>query len=197
MRLLLIRHGQTTSNVSGSLDTARPGADLTDLGREQAELLVERLREEPIDALHASTLVRTQQTIAPLAAARALDVRIHDGLREWDAGDLEMNSDEESVQVYVKVVLSWAEGRTDLRMPGGPDGAEAFGRYDRAVAEIAATGSACAAVVSHGAAIRTWVAARAKDVDVAYAAAHPLLNTQVVKLVGDPGSGWAVEDWGW
>ncbi len=70
MRLLLIRHGQTHSNVSGSLDTARPGADLTDLGREQAELLVERLKDEPVDALHASTLVRTQQTIAPLARAR-------------------------------------------------------------------------------------------------------------------------------
>jgi broad specificity phosphatase PhoE len=197
MRLLLIRHGQTSSNVNGALDTARPGADLTDLGREQAELLVERLWDEPIDALHASTLVRTQQTIAPLAAARGLDVRIHDGLREWDAGDLELKTDEESVELYVKVVLSWADGRTDVRMPGGPNGQEAFGRYDRAIAEIAATGAACAAVVSHGAAIRTWVAARAKDVDVSYAAAHPLLNTQVVRLVGDPGRGWAVEDWGW
>jgi len=197
MRLLLIRHGQTHSNVIGALDTARPGADLTDLGREQAGLLVERLKDERIDSLHASTLVRTQQTIAPLARARGLEVAIHDGIREWDAGDLEMNTDADSVDLYVKVAMSWADGRTDVRMPGGPSGEEALGRYDRVVAEIVASGVACAAVVSHGAAIRTWVAARSKDVDVTFAAAHPLLNTQVVRLAGDPDSGWAVENWGW
>ena len=36
MRLLLMRHGQTHANVSGELDTAHPGVDLTDLGRAQA-----------------------------------------------------------------------------------------------------------------------------------------------------------------
>ena len=37
MRLILIRHGQTHSNVAHALDTTVPGADLTDLGREQAD----------------------------------------------------------------------------------------------------------------------------------------------------------------
>ena len=32
MRLFLLRHGQTHGNVSGALDTAFPGLDLTDLG---------------------------------------------------------------------------------------------------------------------------------------------------------------------
>ena len=36
MRLLLMRHGQTHANISGDLDTAHPGVDLTDLGRAQA-----------------------------------------------------------------------------------------------------------------------------------------------------------------
>ena len=31
-----MRHGQTHANVSGELDTAHPGLDLTDLGRAQA-----------------------------------------------------------------------------------------------------------------------------------------------------------------
>ncbi|MBT0771726.1 histidine phosphatase family protein [Kineosporia sp. J2-2] len=197
MRLLLIRHGQTHSNVIGALDTARPGADLTDLGREQAASLVERLRQEPVQALHASTLVRTQQTVAPLARDRGLEVTIHDGLRELDAGELEMNTDNESVDLYVKTAMSWVEGLTDVRMPGGPTGAEELGRYDRVIEQIAASGVACAAAVSHGAVIRTWVGARAGNVDAAYVAAHPLLNTQVVTLVGDPASGWTVEDWGW
>ena len=36
MRLLLVRHGQTPSNVAGLLDTALPGPGLTALGTRQA-----------------------------------------------------------------------------------------------------------------------------------------------------------------
>ena len=35
-RLVLVRHGQSQGNVERRLDTRPPGADLTDLGREQA-----------------------------------------------------------------------------------------------------------------------------------------------------------------
>jgi len=197
MRLHLIRHGETTANVTGALDTARPGADLTDLGREQAQQLVHRLHDEPIEALYTSTLVRTQQTARPLATARGLEITVDDGLREWDAGDLEMRTDQESEDRYLAVVFGWADGRTELRMPGGPDGVEALGRYDRAIAALAATGVACAAVISHGAAIRTWSAARARNADAAYAAEHRLPNTAVVTLDGDPERGWEVQAWGW
>ena len=41
MRLVLIRHGRTTSNQDFRLDTAEPGADLDELGKEQAEQLVD------------------------------------------------------------------------------------------------------------------------------------------------------------
>ena len=35
-RLVLVRHGQSHGNVERRLDTRPPGAELTDLGREQA-----------------------------------------------------------------------------------------------------------------------------------------------------------------
>nr|WP_284288846.1 histidine phosphatase family protein [Angustibacter aerolatus] len=89
MRLILVRHGQTPSNVQRLLDTAVPGADLTDLGRQQAERVPTGLADEPVEAVYASTLVRTQQTAGPLAAALGLDVQVRDGLREITAGDLE------------------------------------------------------------------------------------------------------------
>ena len=66
MRLILVRHGQTSANVAVLLDTAHPGADLTDLGRAQAAALPTTFDGVPIDALYASTLVRAQQTAAPL-----------------------------------------------------------------------------------------------------------------------------------
>ena len=60
MRLILIRHGQTTSNVDGLLDTAEPGAGLTSLGFVQAAALPDALGGESIELLYASTLVRAR-----------------------------------------------------------------------------------------------------------------------------------------
>lgn len=43
MRLLLVRHGETPSNVDRLLDTAVPGPGLTRLGERQAAALPEAL----------------------------------------------------------------------------------------------------------------------------------------------------------
>lgn len=196
MRLLLVRHGQTPSNVDWVLDTAVPGPGLTSLGERQAAALPEALAGEDIDALYASTLVRTQLTAAPLAGERGLDVLVRDGIRELGAGDLEMVSgDSLKGELYMKTVFAWAAGDTELRMPGGESGAEALARYDSVIEEAADLGVGTVAMVSHGAAIRMWTAARADNVDVTFAAARPLANTGVVILDGSPSLGWTVLTW--
>lgn len=192
MRLVLVRHGQTSSNVGHHLDTAEPGADLTPLGVRQAEALVPVLRDSGPAAVYASTLVRTQQTAAPLAAALGLEVRVRDGLREVAAGDLEMASDRPSVQTYLTTLLRWS---TDLsaRVPGGEDGAAVLARFDAVVEEMAAAGDVVVAV-SHGAVIRAWVASRCPDVGPDDAAEHVLSNTGAVTLDGAPGR-WRLVAW--
>ncbi|KOG42997.1 histidine phosphatase family protein [Streptomyces resistomycificus] len=196
MRLLLIRHAQTPSNVRFLLDTAVPGPGLTELGGRQAAALPEALAGEDIDALYASTLVRTQHTAAPLAAARGLDVRVRDGIRELSAGDLEMlPGHSEHGRAYMETAFAWSAGDTRRRMPGGESGAEALARYDSVVAEAAASGAGAVAMVSHGAAIRMWTAARADNVEVSFAAARPLENTGVVILEGSPSDGWKALSW--
>lgn len=74
-RLLLIRHGQTTSNIRHALDTALPGAALTELGWSQAHAAGERLARErdseqdtPL-ALLSSQALRARQTAAGIATA--------------------------------------------------------------------------------------------------------------------------------
>ncbi|MGW7661177.1 histidine phosphatase family protein [Streptomyces sp. NPDC054756] len=196
MRLLLVRHGQTTANVDFLLDTAPPGAPLTALGEQQAAALPDALAGEDIEAVYASTLIRTQATAAPLAAARGLEVRVRDGIREVFAGDLELlPGHDERAEPYMRTVFAWAAGETSLRMPVGESGDEALGRYDAVIAEAAESGAGTVAMVSHGAAIRMWIAARAANVDVAFAAAHPLQNTGVVILEGAPGEGWKALSW--
>jgi probable phosphoglycerate mutase len=196
MRLLLVRHGQTPSNVDFLLDTAIPGAALTPLGERQAAALPEALADEDIEALYASTLVRTQLTAAPLAAARGLDVLVRDGIREISAGDLEMlDGHSEAGRTYMETVFAWSAGDLERRMPGGENGVEALARYDSVIAEAAGSGAGTVAMVSHGAAIRMWVAARADNVDIDFAAARPLDNTGVVILEGSPSDGWKVLTW--
>lgn len=196
MRLLLVRHAQTPANVDYLLDTAVPGPGLTELGERQAAALPGALAGEDVAALYASTLVRTRLTAAPLAAARGLDVLVRDGIREIAAGDLEMlPGDSPRAEPYMRTAFAWAAGETDLRMAGGESGTEFLARFDAVVAEAAASGAGTVALFSHGAAIRTWAAARVDNVDVPFAAAHRLANTGTVVLEGSPADGWKALSW--
>jgi probable phosphoglycerate mutase len=197
MRLLLIRHGQTPHNITGALDTARPGALLTALGTAQAAALPAALAGEPIAAIHASPLTRTQLTAAPLAAARGLKVRVREGFEEVSAGDLELRDDDEAVAAYLDGIFAWADGDLDHHLPGGPDGHAFLARYDAAVRAV--TGrrrdGETVVVVSHGAAIRTWTGLRAVNAGPDFVRGHRLTNTGAATLVGSPDAGWTLTDW--
>ena len=71
--LFLIRHGQSVANVTPVVGGLRGDAGLTDLGRQQAGRLEERLRAEQFraDVLYTSTLPRALETSEYVA--RALD----------------------------------------------------------------------------------------------------------------------------
>ncbi|HRQ00673.1 MAG TPA: histidine phosphatase family protein [Terrimesophilobacter sp.] len=195
MRLFLIRHGQTPSNILGALDTGHPGPGLTDLGSSQALALVDAFTKSPVEALYASTLVRTQHTAAPLAAALGLDVDIRAGLHEIEAGALEMRTDRESIMTYVETAFAWSVGEYDRRMPDGPDGHDFFGRFDADIEAISSAGVESAALVSHGAAIRVWVAHRSSGLHGDLAADYVLRNTGIVELEGSTDDGWRLVSW--
>ena len=196
MRLLLIRHGQTPSNVAGALDTAFPGAPLTQLGRRQAAEAPPALVDEDVVAVYASTLTRAQSTAAAVAEARGLEVRIRQGLEEIAAGDLEMRNDEEAVETYRDVVARWMHGELDVAMPGAADGRAFLARYDAALRAIADEHDedATVAVVSHGAAIRVWSGLRSGE-PADEAEERHLSNTGMHVLEGHPASGWALVSW--
>jgi broad specificity phosphatase PhoE len=195
MRLLLMRHGQTHANVSGELDTAHPGLDLTDLGRAQAAAAARVLADETIDAVYVSSRVRTHQTARPTADDRGLDLVQLDGLEEIQAGDFEMRNDHDAVAGYIGSVATWLEGDLAYRMPGGETGEEFLARFDRAVGEIVAAGHDAALVVSHGAALRTWVSTRMTPHPDAPPATQPLHNTALIVLDGDVDAGWEMVSW--
>jgi broad specificity phosphatase PhoE len=191
VRLILVRHGETPSNVAGALDTARPGAPLTELGHRQAAAIPAVLTTEPIAAVHASPLVRTQLTAGPLATARGVDVVVSEGLEEIGAGELEMHTEASSIDTYAQTVAAWIAGDLGVRMPGAEDGHTFFERYAAAVRALAGGHPDDATVVafSHGAAIRTFASAHGGPRE------ERLLNTGAVVLEGSPSLGWSVTGW--
>ena len=191
MRLHLVRHGRTASNVAGLLDTAHPGAPLDEVGLAQASALVGRLGGVALDALYTSDIVRAVQTGTPLAIDRGLPLTPLVGLREIPAGDLELAAE---WQGYIDVLRAWGQGRPDARCPGGEDLFMFLGRFDEAIASIVDAGHATALLVSHGAAMRTWLAARLDGATPFEVARWELGNTAVIALDGDT-AGWRVASW--
>lgn len=193
MRLYLLRHGQTHGNVSGALDTAFPGLSLTDLGQRQAVAAARALGQTGIGAIAVSTLARTSETAAPIAGELELTPVEHDGLREIAAGDFEMRNDHDAIVGYLGTIAQWLDGDLDHRMPGGETCTEFLARYDDAIASTCALGVDTALVVSHGAAIRTWVTHRANG---EHAPIHePLHNTACITLDGSVEAGWTITSW--
>lgn len=194
MRIVLVRHGQTPSNIRGLLDTAAPGPGLTDLGLRQAAAIPSAFRDRPVEAMAVSTLLRTHLTAAPLAEARSVEPTVLDGLREIEAGENEMLGELEAVTTYLKTTAEWAAGKDKLRMPGGESGTEFFDRFDAALEDIASTGAESVALVSHGAAIRTWGVRRARGAELTRMRT-PMSNTGFIVVEGNPKRGWDLIEW--
>ena len=88
-QLYLIRHGEAVANVEPIIGGMRGDAGLTDRGREQADLLEQRLRREKLraDQLYASTLPRAWETAGYVARALRLSVQPAEELHELRPGD--------------------------------------------------------------------------------------------------------------
>jgi probable phosphomutase (TIGR03848 family) len=84
--LLLLRHGRTTANATGTLAGRQP-VELDDTGRGQAERAGVRLRALPLAAVVSSPLIRCRQTLE--LALPDFSPAIDDGLIECGYGDWE------------------------------------------------------------------------------------------------------------
>jgi probable phosphoglycerate mutase len=200
VRLQLVRHAQSTANVLKILNTRMPGPSLTDLGREQADALAEQLRDEPVVAVYSSVAPRAQQTAAPVAAARGLEVQVVDGVQEIFVGDLEDRGDREGIEAYLKVFHPWTLGELDLGMPNGERGVDVRDRFLGAVAQVRAKHEQAhpdgtVVLISHGGAMRLCAEIMADNVPPNLAEAGLIPNTGSIVLEATDGGGWHCVAW--
>jgi broad specificity phosphatase PhoE len=128
-RLILIRHGQTAWNASPSMPGAthageerfrgRTDLPLDDTGQAQAIALADRLEREPMEALYASPLLRTQQTIAPLADRLELPIEPEKGLLDINYGRFQGLTHSEAAAAHPEPYSLWRTTPSQARFPGG------------------------------------------------------------------------------
>lgn len=81
-------HGTTPDNET-KVASGWKDVDLSELGKKQAQELVERCRDRNLAAIFCSDLQRAVKTAVPTANALHIPVYIDERLRECDYGDME------------------------------------------------------------------------------------------------------------
>ncbi len=198
-RLHLVRHGETTSNVMRRLDTALPGASLTDFGvRQGVRFALENPPSEPV-VLLSSVARRAQQTAELMASVWGVETVATEGIHEVQVGELEDRFDDDAHGVFKDIIDRWHRGELDARIPGGESLAMVYDRYLPVVDDLLrryliGPDQRDVYVVSHGAAIRL-IAARLSGVDQSFAASTHLRNTGSIELEYSDGT-WTCHRWG-
>jgi broad specificity phosphatase PhoE len=102
VKIILIRHGQSLGNLN-RIFLGHTDLDLSDLGYRQAKATAEHLKNEKIDLIYSSDLIRAYNTALPHAEIREIDVISNKNLREAYVGAWEnMNVDE--------IITKWGRG---------------------------------------------------------------------------------------
>ncbi len=118
MRLLLVRHGQSTWNrehrIQGQLDPP-----LSEDGRRQAELLGHRLSVSRLSGFYSSDLKRALETSEAIGAVTGLVAVAMPGLREIYLGEWEGLRTEELAQQYPDAWARWIQEPDWDLVPGG------------------------------------------------------------------------------
>jgi broad specificity phosphatase PhoE len=203
-----IRHGE--SGDMTAINTMVPGPELTDTGQQQASDLAIALQHSGIDEIWASTMIRSQETAAPLANELGLPTEpLQAGLNEINAGIFEgapTNVGDLPVggALYLLAPALWTLGLTSVPELGSTDanGIVFDQRVDDAVQTIYDGSSAgdTDAVFSHEGTIAIWTLMNVNNPDYAlvlkelFTTGELLPYTGQVVVDGSPGD-WTLVSW--
>ncbi len=128
-RLVIVRHGETAWNretrIQGQMDIG-----LNDRGRWQAERTGQALRDEGVDAVYSSDLLRASDTARAIAQACGLPLTLDEGLRERHFGRFQGLTHDEIASQWPAEARRWRE-RDPTYGPDGGEVLQAF--YERVV----------------------------------------------------------------
>lgn len=189
-KVVFIRHGQTEWNIQGRFQ-GQSDIELTEEGRQQAELLAQNFPLEHIDAVYASDLKRAMFTAKAVADKFCLEVQPEKAFRELSFGDYEGLTYKEIAARDAKCLECFWTRPDLLHFPHGETFEQVQQRAIARLQEILAENDGKTIVIAaHGAVLRT-ILATAMHIDLRYAWHIRQFNTAVnIVKYDDNGEAW-------
>ena len=151
VRLILVRHGETVSNLEGRWQ-GQSDSPLSERGVLQAEALAEALAAEPIQAVYSSDMGRAIATGAPVAARHGLQVTTDARLREIHVGTFTDQLAAENRREHPELMDAWAHRPWTVTFPEGESLQAVWARIEDFLAEtLPRHRGETVVLVSHGA----------------------------------------------
>ncbi len=149
MRLILVRHGTTDWNEIGRCQGISD-VPLNSTGIEQAEKVAFSLKDDRVDCIYSSDLIRAKTTAEKIADYHSVEVKIREDLREMDQGIFEGLDFSYIRKKYSEVLKHWRENPETLQLPQGEALMDVQQRAFDAVMDIGTRfGSQNIVIVSH------------------------------------------------
>lgn len=156
-KIYLVRHAEAMGNVEEFFQ-GQTDCELSEKGKKQLELLAERFRDIPIEAIYSSPLKRTIDTAEAVNKYHNLPIIRDDGLIEINGGVWEGKPWADLPKLYPVEHDLWQNKMQDFYVADGERMTEVFERVKNAVDKITAENDGrTIAVVSHGCALRNFL----------------------------------------
>jgi alpha-ribazole phosphatase len=154
MKLLLIRHAETQVNVENKTHQTNDPVGLTELGKAQAQKLIETCVNNRVEVVFASPENRAIQTAKIVAEGINKPMQIVPELAERNWGELSGKPWAE-IEIYLKDLS--LEDRRNFVPPGGESWRQMDERLESFLTKLKSETYQVAAVITHEGALRALV----------------------------------------
>lgn len=188
LTIYLIRHGETDFNKKGIVQGGGVDSDLNEFGKLQSQLFFNHYQHIPFQAIYASGLKRTIQTLEPWKAL-GHDIKKDRKLNELSWGVLEgIQPTAEQKSLFHETIAKWQEGNVDAKIDGGESEREVWERTILFLDSLYVQHpSGNILVCSHGRTIRV-ILRNLFDLDMEDSLISPLHNTSLTTLTYSEGN---------
>jgi len=183
MKVWLVRHGESESNLLNILYNRGEKYGLTQNGIEQVNKLLLELKDIEIHKIYSSPLLRAKETARIIADKWNLDFEITRALREFDVGILDETGDESTFQKEQEIVDQWLiDKKWDVKFEDGESYNEIKERFLQFFESLKMKADENIVLVSHGGLIQCMVPFICDNLSFAYCYKKLLKNAEYALL---------------
>lgn len=198
MKITFARHGESTANTLHVFSNHQADHPLTEKGKAQALALANRLLDQKFSAFYSSPIPRAVETAQIVSDQIHLQFKIHNGLKEFDAGVLEGRSDENAWAEFSALWKGWfTEELGNKKIEGGESLVEIRDRLGNFLVEVLQQHpetDASIFCITHGGLLYAAIPGLVENIPYAFVREHLLDNTESIVINWD-GKTWKCLQW--